>query len=341
MNDSPDYSPAGFQYVHSMEPHHRRRVALLAQHPEIRSLFGFDPTTIAVTIAVFALQMMLAVALVKLAAPLWLTLMIAYTVGAILSHWLGQTIHETAHNLAARTPLANQALAWFANVPMLFPIAATFHRYHLDHHRYLGLESRDTDLPHSFEVKAIGSSRIKKGLWLFFYFFVYSLRGLTFIKRPNRAEIFNALVQLTATLAIAQMFGTTAIIYLAASTIFGHSLHPIAAHFIHEHYELAPGQETLSYYGPLNWFSFNVGYHVEHHDFMAVPGSRLPMLRAMARESYDGLVSHTSWSWVLWHFISSKAVGVKNRLVRTERDFARARDPGGVAGQPMPSWSRT
>lgn len=322
-----------------MEPHHRRRVELLAKHPEIRSLFGFDRTTIAVTIGVFALQMGVAAGLSAFVAPPWATLAVAYVFGAILSHWLGQTIHETAHHLAARTPLANQALAWFANVPMIFPIAATFHRYHLDHHRYLGVESRDTDLPHPVEVRIVGDSPVRKAVWLFFYFFVYSIRGMTFIKRPNRGEIGNALVQVAVTLVIAQTLGGTAIIYLLASTIFGHSLHPVAAHFIHEHYEIAPEQETLSYYGPLNWASFNVGYHVEHHDFMAVPGSRLPALRAMASEGYSGLVSHTSWSWVLWHFISSKTLGVKNRLVRTEHDFARAREAGGVAAQPMPRWS--
>ncbi|KOB64204.1 putative dihydroceramide desaturase [Operophtera brumata] len=62
------------------------------------------------------------------------------------------------------------------------------------------------------------------------------------------------------------------------------------------------GFETYSYYGPLNWITFNVGYHNEHHDFPAVPGSRLP--------------EHDSWSGVLYDFVTDPDIGPYARIKR-------------------------
>jgi len=68
----------------------------------------------------------------------------------------------------------------------------------------------------------------------------------------------------------------------------------------------------------MNIFSFNVGYHNEHHDFPKIPWTRLPALKAMAPEFYDNLPFHTSWMLVLWKFLTDPRISIYNRTKRAE-----------------------
>jgi len=95
-----------------------------------------------------------------------------------------------------------------------------------------------------------------------------------------------------------------------------------------------PLPETFSYYGPLNALTYNVGLHNEHHDFPAVPWTRLPRLHAMAREFYVDLPRTESWVWVIWQFVWDEEVGLWCRVKRKEggRKVGAAAAPG-VAGE--------
>lgn len=129
-----------------------------------------------------------------------------------------------------------------------------------------------------------------------------------------------------------------------------------------EHYIFVEGFETYSYYGPLNYLTYNVGYHNERkifieisirkplflwlfldHDFPNIPGYSLPkvrnlpsisrvllylvllsvfQLKAIAPDYYDNLPCHTSWIRVLIDFIRDPNLGPKSRIRRTLRSDA-------------------
>jgi len=124
--------------------------------------------------------------------------------------------------------------------------------------------------------------------------------------------------------------GLAGVCYLPLSLLLGHSIHPMAGHFISEHYVFKEGYETYSYYGPLNLFAWNVGYHNEHHDFPRVPGWKLPQVRAIAPEFYENLPCYHSWSGVLYNFVMDPNITPFSRVVRdtkaTEKKTASAID---------------
>ena len=67
--------------------------------------------------------------------------------------------------------------------------------------------------------------------------------------------------------------------------------------------------DTYSYYGALNYILFNVGYHIEHHDFPFVNSSSLPKIRKIAPEYYEEVPQLKSYVSVLYDFVFDPAIG--------------------------------
>ncbi len=306
-----------FRRVDYPEPHRERTRRLLAAHPEAKQLQGPEPWSGVILLGVVAFQ--IGVAWVLRGQPFWLILLVAWFVGAVADHALWVLIHEASHNLIVKTPWVNSLAAIVANLPIVFPGAIAFRRYHLLHHAWQGDPEIDADLAAPAEARLVGNSAIRKALWLLFYFLAQGLRAtqLKRIKLWDAWYVANVAAQVAFAIAIVQFMGWMALGYLFLSSAFAIGLHPVGARWIQEHYLTFPGdQETFSYYGPMNVLALNVGYHNEHHDLMRVPWSRLPALKAMAPELYEPLHFHRSWSALLWRFLTDPGITLYSRVIR-------------------------
>ena len=267
-------------------------MAIMKAHPDVVKLMGHEPLTKYVVLAVVSLQLFIALQL-RHSHPLsfWF-LFVAYVVGGTANHNLFLAIHEITHNLAFKGIDANKALAVFANIPIGIPYSASFKvrrtlyymskhspylrkRYHLEHHKHLGEDGIDVDLPTRLELLCLNNVLGKT-------FFAYVISRLRFINPHSSGSTFqilfyalrpgfvrtqtltkwhfiNLVVQLVFDYVLVRTFGIRPLLYLLFSSFFAGSLHPCAGHFIAEHYVWdGLKQETYSYYGPLNVLAYNV-----------------------------------------------------------------------------------
>lgn len=139
------------------------------------------------------------------------------------------------------------------------------------------------------------------------------------------AEIFNWVLIFGVDFGIYYYWGWKALAYLFLSTILGIGFHPMSGHFVGEHTEIVTGQETYSYYGPLNYLTYNVGYHNEHHDFPRVPGRMLPKVKEIASEYYN-MPSYSSWCKVIFDFIMIDSITPFCRVKRPPYAMGTKRD---------------
>lgn len=341
-------SRTDFEWIGSDEPHATRRRVILAKHPEIKQLMSVDPMFKYQVIGVVCIQL-IAFALLSHVSSRFILFIASYFFVGVLNHSLMLAVHEIAHGQAfgPNQVLKNKLFGMFANLPIGLPMSISFKKYHLPHHRYQGDEVIDTDIPCELEAK-IFCNTFMKFFWVILQPFFYILRPFIVCPLPpDKLEVLNVFVQLGFNTLIGRLFGWHVVVVMIVGSFLAMGLHPVAGHFISEHYimfdkkeedvkvaneqsaedervktakslELMP--ETCSYYGPLNYLTFNVGYHVEHHDFPSIPGSRLPLVKKMAPEFYDNLNHHTSWSYVLYKYITDPEVGPFSRVKRKHQE---------------------
>ncbi|KAF4551636.1 Sphingolipid delta(4)-desaturase-like protein [Elsinoe fawcettii] len=339
-----DQEESSFLWTYTEEPHRSRRQAIIKAHPEVLKLCGPEPLTIPVVIGVVSLQILCAYLLQSTPFFSLRFFLTAYIIGATANQNLFLAIHEISHNLAFKSGQLNRLFAIFANLPIGIPYSASFRPYHLTHHKSLGVDGLDTDLPTSLEAIFLDSVA-GKAFFCTFQILFYALRPMFVYQVPfTNISALNVGTQLLFDLIMYEVCGAQAIKYFIFSSFLAGSLHPCAGHFIAEHYvfdrrgiekkytedvkranaetkealKSIPVPETFSYYGPLNYLTYNVGLHNEHHDFPAIPWTRLPELNRIAHEFYDDLPRHKSWVGVIWQFIRDEQVGLWCRVKRAE-----------------------
>jgi len=302
------------------EPHSLRRKLILEKHPEIKELFGHDSRPVPYVVAIVLSQLVLAYMTKYMNMPVFI--ITAWIYGGAASHALSLMTHELSHNLLFKEKKHNDWFGIFCNIGMGMPSSTTFKRYHMEHHQFQGNDGIDVDLPTPQEGNFF-TTPFRKFLFLTFQSCFYAIRpGVVRPKNLNPLDKLNHAVIWFMDAIILYVCGYAGILYLFLSVFFGMGLHPVAGHFIAEHYVFEPGHETYSYYGSLNWICWNVGYHNEHHDFPRVPGWRLPQVKAIAPEFYDHLPQHKSWCYVLYRFVTDPNITPYARVVRKSKKSA-------------------
>ena len=316
---------AAFYQSESDQPHPGRARTIIKAHPEVRQLMVRNPWTALIAVSIVVLQTGIAYAMGAFGFNYWwLSLLIAFCVGAFANHANYVIIHDATHNLIFRNQSWNKMVAVIADLPNLAPGAMGFRVYHLKHHSHQGDYEYDADLANHWEARLVGNKWYRKAVWLMLFPFFQVTRPprLKAIKMWDRWFSINLACAVAYDVAIVYFCGWAGFLYLVFAFFFSIGLHPVGARWIQEHYTYDFDQETFSYYGPINRLALNMGYHNEHHDLPSIPWNNLPKLRAIAPEFYDNLKYHSSWSRLLLQFVFDKRYSLYSRVERMKAKAA-------------------
>lgn len=217
---------------------------------------------------------------------LWLKIVL---VGAPLCSALYQCNLEFALNLCLGSAAGDRTLAILANWPTGLPYAELVRSFHSEHMAFQGSGAcKDPERPSPWELQYIHGAGLKM-LYLAIHPLVLAHR-LLFRQALTLTRFvwWNLGSQFLCNLMVWYWWGGWAVFYMLASTYVGASpWHPAAFYFLTHHHlctteiEVNTQTRTYSYYGILNAFTLNAGYHRERHLCRQVPWSKLPLIRQM------------------------------------------------------------
>lgn len=332
-------------WTSSGEPHALRRKMILQAHgDEVRALVGNNPWTAAPIALAVVLQTAAALAVGLYGLPWWAVVALAWAVGSVGAGNLMAAHHEISHYLVFKSLTANRALSIIANCPLAAPLGSLFKQYHVDHHSEMGVNGMDTGIWTSHEAWWVHSPNWAVKLFFLIIFPIPFFFRPFYMRIQKKLDITDLLSWVVVPLydaALCYCGGSSLkpLAFMLLSTYNGVGLHPIAGHVISEHVALGgDGQETHSCYDRyLNPLLYNFGYHVEHHDFPNIPWNRLPKLRHIAPEYYAHLTSYTSWTAVMWRFITDPSICITGVMTKRVARTGGAAVPASGRGKAAPA----
>lgn len=321
--------------------HLKRKQEILKAHPEIEELFGNNPWSTVFLVLSFSAHMYVAINLVNASWPV--IFLASYTIGALLSWQCATLAHEGAHKLVFKNATLNKLFAVVAFLPVVTgPFGNFWSVEHMYHHQVV------VDKMNRYGSQQAGPVRKAVAALLFFSvvnsgFLVISaivylrtliqlpLYALGVVKKPfpdkfklppydmfpqivNHWFVLNMTMSIFFNAITIYLFGVIPTVYFFLSSGFSNGLHPLGMRQVQEHYLQLKGQPTYSVYSVFNPILFNLGFHVEHHDFPRIPWNRLPQVSKIAPEYYNKLYSYKSYTQVLWIFLFNKGVPISAML---------------------------
>ena len=182
-------------YTWGKQPHFDRSLEILKKYPEIHRLFGYDWRSKYFALITLCLQILITIYSDFFFKSWWQLLSCAFVIGGTCSHSLTLAIHEMSHGLFFKKRQHNEIFSLVCNWPLLFPYAASFTEYHLEHHHKLGTEGIDTDLPTEWECLTFNTS-FMKFIWVLFQPLFYAARPVIINPKPLKfTNLINILSQ--------------------------------------------------------------------------------------------------------------------------------------------------